>query len=197
MPNVQVSLRRHLPGVLRVEIQIQEIVRLGVGQRKGFRCRRGHAVDELRQGRVGDQRHGAFAEIVIVQPEDAGVGSEAELMRADGPRQIVVDEEAGRAASLHPGVVQPAEGRKGRVRAAAFEHDRKRRQRLLKIGRSEQALVPGERRIEIVHQIRRKDMRVAGGEGVERLRRDGVEQRIDRDRCRRPASRCRPENDTR
>ena len=52
------------------------------------------------------------------------------------------------------------------------KHDRERRQRLRKISRTEQAFVPGERRIEIVHQVLRKDVRVAGGEGIERLRRE-------------------------
>jgi hypothetical protein len=40
---------RHLPGVLRIEIQIEEVVRLRIGQREGFRSRRCDAVDELRQ----------------------------------------------------------------------------------------------------------------------------------------------------
>ena len=30
------QFRRHFPGVLRIQIQIQEIVRLGVRERKGF-----------------------------------------------------------------------------------------------------------------------------------------------------------------
>ena len=123
---------RHLPGVLRVEIQIEEVVRLRIRQRKCLRRGRRNAVDELRQGRVGDQRNHAFAEIIIVQPEDPAVGSEAKFVRADGPRQIVVDEEARGAPALHPRVVEPAERRERSVRAAALEHDRKRRQRLLR-----------------------------------------------------------------
>ena len=56
----------------------------------------------------------------------------------------------------------------------------KRCQRLLKIGWSEQALIPGKRGIEIVHQACGEYVRIASGEGVERLRGDGVEDRIDR-----------------
>ena len=77
---------------------------------------------------VGDQGDFAFAEVIIVQAEDAAVGSEAEFVRAHGPGEIVVDEKARGAAALHPGIVQPAERGERCIRAAAFEHDRKRRQ---------------------------------------------------------------------
>ena len=60
------------------------------------------------------------------------------------------------------------------------KHDRKGRERLLKVAWAEQALIPGECRIEIVHQVLRKHVRISGRERVERLRRNGVEQRIDR-----------------
>ena len=67
----------------------------------------------------------------------------------------------------------------GALAPAALENDGKRRQRLLQVGRAEQALVPGERGIEVVHQARGEHVRVARCEGVKRLRRDGVEERID------------------
>ena len=101
-------------------------------------------------------------------------------MRSHRPGEVVVDEEACCAPSLHPRVVQPSERGERRVGAAALEDDGKRRQRLLKVGWPEQAFVPGERGIEVVHQAPGEHMRVARCEGVERLRRDGVEQRIDR-----------------
>ena len=100
---------RQLPGVLRIKVQIQEIVWLRIGQRKGFRSRRRNSVDELRQGRVGHQRDRAFTEIIIVQAEDPAVGSEAEFVRAYGPGEIVVDEEARGAPSLNPRIVEPSE----------------------------------------------------------------------------------------
>ena len=40
---------RQLPGVLRIKIQIEEVVRLRIGQREGFRGRGRDAVNELRQ----------------------------------------------------------------------------------------------------------------------------------------------------
>ena len=166
---------RHLPGVLRVEVQVQEIVRLRIGQRKGCRGRGRHAVDELGQGGVVHQGDHARAEIVIVQAENPAVRAKPELVRSHGPGQVVVDEEAGGAASLNPRIVQPAERGERGVGAAALEDDRKRRQRFLKIGGSEQALVPGERGVEIVHQMPGEHVRVARCERVQGLRRDGVE----------------------
>ena len=118
----------NLPGVLRIEIQIEKVVRLRIRQRKGFRRRRCNAVDELRQRRVGHQRDRAFAEIVIVQTEDPGVRAEPEFMRADRPGEIVVDEEARRATSLHPGIVKPSERGERRIGAAALQNDGKRSQ---------------------------------------------------------------------
>ena len=127
---------------------------------------------------VGDGGDGAFSEVEVVQAEDAGVGSEAEFVRAVAPGEVVVDEEAGGAAALHPGVVEAAEGREG-IRAAALEDDGESGESLLEIGGAEEAFVPGEGGIEVVDEVLREDVRVARGEGVERLRGDGVEQGID------------------
>ena len=80
--------------------------------------------------------------------------------------------------SLNPGVVEPSDGREG-IRSTSLQHDRKSRKRLLKVARPKQAFVPGERGIEIIHQVLREDVRVSRGKRIERLRRDGVKQRID------------------
>src|SRR5208282_5636679 len=58
------------------------------------------------------------------------------------------------------------------------------RECLLKVGWPKQALVPGERRIEVVHQVLREDVGVARREGVERLRRKRIKYRVDRVRPR-------------
>src|SRR5579863_5272263 len=107
----------------------------------------------MRQGGVGDQRHRAFAEIIVVQAEYAAVRSEPEFMRGDCPGQIIVDEKAGGAPPLHPRIVKPSESSERRIGAAALEDDWKRRQGLLKIRRPKQALVPRERWVEVVHQV--------------------------------------------
>ena len=57
------------------------------------------------------------------------------LVRAVAPGEIVVDEEARGAPSLHPGVVEAADGGERRVRAAALQDDRERGERFLKIAR--------------------------------------------------------------
>jgi len=65
--------RGQLNGVLRVEIHVQEVEGLGIGHGvsgSGGGC---DAVDVLRQVGVGDGGNGAFAEVVIVQTEDADV----------------------------------------------------------------------------------------------------------------------------
>ncbi len=168
------ELWSELPGVLRVEIEIQEVERFVGGRGKGFGRGRGDSVDELRQGGIGDGGDVPFAEIVIVEAKDARVGSEAQFVGAVGPGQIVIDEKARGAPALHPGIVQPSEGRERRIRAAALQDDRKGRERLLEIAWTEKAFIPGKSWIEIVHKVLRKNVRVAGGEGIERLRRNRV-----------------------
>src|SRR5262249_39623386 len=82
--------RGELPGVLGVEIQIQEVVWLRIGEWKGFRRGGCHAMDRLRQGGVGDEGDGSDAEVVVVEAEDPRIDSEAEIVSADGPGKVVV-----------------------------------------------------------------------------------------------------------
>jgi hypothetical protein len=117
-----------------------------------------------------------LAEIIIVQPQDADVSAKPQFIGAPGPRQIVVDEEPRSAPPLHPRVVEAADSRE----RAAFEHHGPGGERLGEVGGGEQAFVPGKRGIEIIHQTGREHVRVAGGEGIERLGRSGVKQGIDR-----------------
>jgi hypothetical protein len=65
------------------------------------------------------------------------------------------------------------------IRAAALQHDRECGERLLKIARPEQASIPGKCRIEIIHQILRKDVRISRRKRVKRLRRNALNKRID------------------
>ena len=129
-PKVQVSVLRDLPGVLRVEIEIQEVERLVGASGESFGRGGGDAIDELRQSGVGDRGNGAFAEVEIIQAKDSRVGAEAEFVRAVAPGEIVVDEEARGAPALDPGVVEPADGGERGVRAGALQDDGKRRERL-------------------------------------------------------------------
>src|ERR1039458_4991493 len=99
-------------------------------------------------------------------------------MRSPAPGEIVVDEEARCAPALHPSVVQPSDGRE-RIRAAALQYDRESRKRLLKVAWPKQAFVPGERGIEVVHQILREDLRVSSRKRIERLRRKRIEHWVD------------------
>ncbi len=119
-PKVQVSLR-HLPGVLRIKVRFKKSVWHRIGQGEGFRSCRCNTVDELRQGCVTHQRDGAaLAEIKVVQTEDAAVGSEPEFMRQDRPGEVVIDEEARSALSLHPRIVEPSQCGEGRIGAACL-----------------------------------------------------------------------------
>ena len=95
------------------------------------------------------------------------------------PGEVVVDEKPGGASSLNPGVVQSPDLRERGIRATAFQHDGKRGECLLKITGAKQASIPGKRRIEIVHQILRKDVRISRCKRVKRLRRKSVEQGVD------------------
>src|SRR5271165_179665 len=169
----------YFPGVLRVKVEIQKVERLVGGRRKSPGCRGGDSVNVLRQGGEGHSRNRTFAEIVIVQAEDSRIGSEAQFVRAVTPGKVVVDEEAGCAPALHPGVVQSSDAGEWSVGAAALQHNRKCGKCFLKVVGRKQALVPGKSRIEIVHQMLGKDVRVSGRERVERLRRNCIEQGVD------------------
>ena len=64
-------------------------------------------------------------------------------MRANAPRQIVVEEESGCPSSLNPRVIQPAEGRERCAAAGPLKDDRKGRERLLQVGGAEQGVQAG------------------------------------------------------
>src|SRR3974390_557048 len=121
------KFRCHLPSVLSVEVKVQEIVWLRVRHRKGLRRGRSHTINELRQGRICNERYDSLAEIIIVEAEDAGIRAETQLVTAVGPSEIVIDEKACCATVLHPGIVQTAECRKRRIRAAPLQHNRESR----------------------------------------------------------------------
>ena len=171
---------RELPGILRIQIDVEEVERLRI--RNGKRSRRGRrdSVDELRQIGIGNRRRCPLAEVIVVEPENAGIRAEPKVMRARSPCEVVVDEKARGASALNPCVVLSAERAERCAAAGTLQHDRERRQCLLQVRGTEQAFVPRERRVEVIHQMRRKDVCVARGEGIERLRRDGVKQRINR-----------------
>ena len=127
----------HLPGVLRIEVQVEEVVGLGIGQRERFRGGGCHSINELRQGRIVNQWNRPLSEVIVIQPEDPGVRPKPQFVRTDTPRQIVIDKESGGAPALHPSIVESADCRKRRIRSAALQHDRERVERLLKITRTE------------------------------------------------------------
>src|SRR3984957_5698306 len=96
------------------------------------------------------------------------------------PSQVVVDKEPGGASALDPSVVQSPDRRKRRIRTVALQNNRECGERFLEIRGPEQALIPRERRIEIIHEVLRKDVRVSSCKRVQRLGRKSVEQRVDR-----------------
>jgi hypothetical protein len=63
-------------------------------------------------------------------------------LRSHRPGKIVIDEKTARAPALNPRVVQTTERRKRGIRAAALKHDREGIECLLKVGGTEQALLP-------------------------------------------------------
>ena len=79
---------------------------------------------------------------------------------------------------MYPSVVKPSNGREG-VRAATLQYDRESRKGLLKVAWPKQAFIPGESRVEVVHQVLRENVRVSCGERIKRLRRKRIEHRVD------------------
>src|SRR5271170_2179237 len=99
-------------------------------------------------------------------------------MGASAPGEVVIDEEPGCAPALYPSVVEPSNGREG-IRPATLQYDRESRKGLLKVAWPEQAFVPRKRRVEVVHQVLRENVRVSCGERIKRLRRKRIEHRVD------------------
>src|SRR6202142_3743027 len=99
-------------------------------------------------------------------------------MSAAAPGEVVIDEEPGCAPALYPSVVKPSNGREG-IRPATLQYDREGGKGLLKVVRPKQAFIPGECRVEVVHQVLRENVRVSCGERIKRLRRKRIEHRID------------------
>src|SRR6185312_161860 len=169
----------YVPCVLRIKIDVGKTIRLRIRKRKGLRCRGSDTINKLRQMGVSNGGNRSLREIVVIQTKETGVGSETKFMRADMPRQVIVDKKTRGTAALYPRIVESAQRGEGCVAAASFKDNGENRQSFREIRRTEQALVPGEGGIEVIHQVLREHPRVAGGERIKRLRRNRIEQRID------------------
>src|ERR1700693_5587960 len=147
------KLPNHSPGVLGIEIEIEEPEGFVCRQWESLGCGRCHPVDELRQRRVGHGRNCALSEVIIIQAKYPRVRTESQFVSATAPGEVVIDEETRSSPALNPGVVESADLGERRICAAALQHNRKCRERLLDVPRPKQAFVPGECGIEVVHQI--------------------------------------------
>ena len=90
------------PGILRVQIEIEEIERLIGRGREGLGCGRSYPIDELRQSCVRHRRHRALTEVIIIEAKDSGVGAKPQLVGPVAPCKIVIDKEPGGTPPLHP-----------------------------------------------------------------------------------------------
>src|ERR1035437_5917886 len=84
----------HSPGVLGIEIEIEEAEWFVRCQWKNLGCGRRYPVDELRQCRVGHGWDCALSEVIVIQTKDSGVRAEPQFMGAMTPSEVVIDEEA-------------------------------------------------------------------------------------------------------
>src|SRR5271167_1059146 len=143
------QLWSELPGILGVQIEVQKIEGFIRRCRERF-CRCGRdSINILRQRGVDNRRDRAFTEVVIVQPENSGVRSKSGFVRAMAPGQVVVDEKARGASSLHPGIVEASDCGERCIGATSLQHDWKSRESLLEIARGKQAFIPRKSGVEI------------------------------------------------
>jgi len=131
--------RSHLPGILCVEVDIEEVERFILCYGKGLKCGGSHPINELRQVRISHGGNVPFAEVIIIQTKDADIRPKPQFVSAVRPGQIVIDEKAARAPSLHPRVIYPSDVREWRVRTLALQHNRKGVECLLVIAWFKQA----------------------------------------------------------
>ena len=95
--------------------------------RESLRRRGCDSINVLRQVGVGHGGDRTLAEIIVIQPKDAGIGSKAEFVCAVAPGEVIVDKKPRGAPSLDPGIVEAAERGERRIRAAALQNDRETR----------------------------------------------------------------------
>ena len=95
----------------------------------------------------------ALSEIEVVQTEDSAVRSKAKFVRSHCPGQVVVDEKARGAAPLDPGIVQTAQVVNGAFAPLPSSTIGNAASVFSKVGGTEEALIPGERRIKVIHQV--------------------------------------------
>ena len=173
-------LRGRLVGIHPVVFEVAR--RRSILQRGGEVLLRGicDSISELRQVVVGNSRHNAFSEVVVAGVDAAGVDAEVQSVPPARPGQVVVDLPLRDLAPLRKRIVQATDGGEGRAVAARDEHDGEDPQRLGVVARLEDAGVPVRSRIELIHQSRTEQMRVTDDQGALRLRRVGVENRVDR-----------------
>src|ERR1700676_22131 len=143
----------HSPGVLGIEIKIEEAEWFVRCQRESLGCGRRHSVDELRQGRVRHRRNCALPEIIVIETKDSSVRAKPQFVSAPAPSEIVINEEARGSPALYPSVVEPSNRSERRICTTALQHNRKCRECLLKVAWPKQALIPGKCWIEIVNQV--------------------------------------------
>src|ERR1700680_1958788 len=99
------QLPGHFPGVLRIQVEIQEV--------KGFVCRRGkslccrgcHSINVLCQSGVSHSWDGSLSEVIVIQPKNPSIGSKTQLVCPSAPGEVVIDKEPRGASSLDPSVV--------------------------------------------------------------------------------------------
>ena len=128
------QLPSHFPGVLGIEIEIEEVEWFVRRQGKSLGCSGRHSIDELRQRRVGHGGNCALAEVVVVQAKDSSIRAKPEFVGAMAPSEVVIDEDTRGSPALHPGVVESSNRGERRIRATALQHNRKCRERLLQGG---------------------------------------------------------------
>ena len=138
------------------------------------------AIGELGEVVVDHGGHHAFAEIVVADIEPARVLAELEAVAPARPDEVVVDLPLRDFASLGVGLVVAADGGEGSVGTAPGEHDGESCQHLRVVVGQKEAGVPARAGVELIDQVRREEVRIAGDQRPLRLRRVGVEDRVDR-----------------
>src|SRR6202049_680783 len=138
------QLPGQFPGVLRIQVEIQEVKGFVCRRGKSLCCRRCDSINVLRQGGVSHSWDGSLAEVIVIQPKNSSIGSKTQLVCPKAPGEVVVDKETGGASSLDPGIVKSPDTGKRRIRAAALQNDRECGERFLKIVRTNPASIPGK-----------------------------------------------------
>ena len=171
--------RANAEGVHRVDVEVAIRYSFPLRHREGLRHCRGSAIGELSKVGVDHCGHNSFTEVIVAGVETARVHAELHAVPTTSPYEVVIDLPLRDLAPLRIGLIVAADGGKESVGASSRQHNRKPFYDLCVVIGKKETRIPARAGVELVDEVRCEDVRVPCDPSPLRLRRIGVEDRVD------------------